>query len=199
MEAKEGLFGFSYGNSFLAKAIKLFQIALLIARGKYSSNMIIPNHEFYTYRNKEGIICIMEMQKNGNENHVFTETSYFKDGNYFFMAPKVPWSKKELLCWNILGQIDEGRKIHYDFINLGEQAIKMVDAIKDKIENGEIKPAWIGKYGVNARDRMICSELANTRANDIVNVTRERKPLFKHPASDSPIDTMLNDNLVLLT
>jgi hypothetical protein len=141
----------------------------------------------------------MEMQKNGNEHDIFINTSYFKDGNYFFMTPKVPWSKQELLCWNILGQLDEGRTIPYDFLNLGEQAIKMIDAIKDKIENGEVKPIWIGKESTLARDRMVCSELAETRGNDIVNVTREREPLFKDPASDSPIDTMLNENLVLLT
>lgn len=200
---KAGLFGFSYGNSFIAKAIRLFQTGYLWAIGE-TINKPMPNHMFFTFSDKHGEIYIMEMNpsslkdlKKANKVTKWEDSEYYKNGNYYLKQINPGWSKRELLCWNILASFKAKKRIPYDYVNtIGHEAIKMLDAIIDRIKNGGINPLWIGKKGIGATGLMMCSEFVFTFTNEVIHNTAERQKITDTPHSDSPLDGFLNKNLI---
>lgn len=165
---RDGLIGFSTGDSTLSKTIRKAQSIWVNLYQNKDEDKKIWNHVFMTVK-RFGQIYVIEadlkvMKIRGiykwkpiTKMTKWELTEYARGKvEYCFKEPIKPWSKEELLQLSELAEKYEGRP--YEKVNVGfHQVIKT------------ITNKWIGKTGLSAEFAFICCELVGTMCHHVRN------------------------------
>jgi hypothetical protein len=165
---REGLIGFSTGDSTLSKTIRKAQSIWVNLYSNKDEGKPIMNHVFMTVKRFGKIYVIEADLKVVNVNGKYKwkpvvkmtkweQTEYARGKvEYCFKEPIKPWSKEELLQLSELAEKYEGRP--YEKVNVAfHQVIKT------------FTNRWIGKTGLTAELAFICCELVGTMCHNVRN------------------------------